>query len=181
MTGRFPKWLIGSLSLMLHLPCFGQSSTSYHLQQHRIASGGGAIRSANLVLKQSVVGAFAAGSAASGNYTLNGGALITSIEDLEDPSQRPGSFQLLQNYPNPFNPETTIAYTVPQRLEVRISIFNSLGQLVKNLEQGRQPAGQYSLRWDGRNDSGVQVGSGIYYYRMVAAGFSQVRKMLLLR
>lgn len=101
----------------------------------------------------------------------------------------PSRFELSQSYPNPFNPSTTISYQVPRRSEVQIEIYNTLGQKVRTLLNARKEPGTYQAIWDGRNDSGVQVGSGVYLYRMAAGdpstgsgqGFVQTRKMILLK
>jgi hypothetical protein len=90
-------------------------------------------------------------------------------------------FQLFQNYPNPFNPNTTISYSVSQPGEVDLTIFNSLGQVVRRLVSETKPAGEYTLTWDGRNDVGKQVSSGAYFYRLRVDELIQTRRMLLLK
>ena len=98
----------------------------------------------------------------------------------------PETFLLRQNYPNPFNPETWIPYQIPEDCEVNIRIFNSLGRLVKTLALGHKGAGFYLTRssaahWDGRNDFGEDVSSGVYFYHLQAGKFSAVKKMLVLK
>ncbi|MSS73884.1 MAG: T9SS type A sorting domain-containing protein [Candidatus Latescibacteria bacterium] len=88
---------------------------------------------------------------------------------------------LNQNYPNPFNPETAIRYELPRATNVRMTIYNAQGQAVRTLVDGPRPAGAQAVRWDGRDDRGRGVASGIYYYRLEAAGFSETQKMLLLK
>ncbi|NIR49004.1 T9SS type A sorting domain-containing protein, partial [candidate division KSB1 bacterium] len=101
--------------------------------------------------------------------------------------QIPQKFQLLQNFPNPFNPTTTIKYQLPKTTNVRLEIYNILGQRIKTLVDAQQPADYYTIQWDGRNNHGVQVGSGLYIYRLIAEAvdgsenFVKVRKMLLVR
>ena len=90
-------------------------------------------------------------------------------------------FELLQNYPNPFNPSTTITYSLPKPANVKIRIIDILGKIVKTLDQGYQPPGRYHLIWDGKNDQVQQVPSSIYYYQINAEGFSEIRKMILLK
>ncbi|MFZ0390414.1 MAG: FlgD immunoglobulin-like domain containing protein [Calditrichia bacterium] len=90
-------------------------------------------------------------------------------------------YQVLQNYPNPFNPATIISYALPVAQQVTIVIYNSLAQQVSTLAAGRQSAGLHQMVWDGKNDSGQPVGSGIYFYRVTAGDFTAVRKMMLLR
>ncbi|MEJ2538041.1 MAG: T9SS type A sorting domain-containing protein [Calditrichia bacterium] len=88
---------------------------------------------------------------------------------------------LYQNYPNPFNSGTTIEFYLPLTSEINVEIYNLLGQKVRTLWQGRQMAGQYQLRWDGRDETGREVASGVYIYRMQSRGFVQSRKMLFLK
>jgi hypothetical protein len=95
--------------------------------------------------------------------------------------QIPSSFLLHQNYPNPFNPETTITYQLPKAAAVKLEIYNITGQKIATLVVKKQPAGDYSLQWLGMDDSGRQVTSGVYVYRLHAGDFVESRKMLLLR
>lgn len=89
---------------------------------------------------------------------------------------------LEQNYPNPFNPQTTIAFSLKQRARVRIDVFNVAGQLVKTLLDETRTAGAYAdVRWEGIDDGGTRVSSGIYFYRLTTDGFTDTRKMVLLK
>ena len=99
---------------------------------------------------------------------------------------RPNKTQLLTNYPNPFNPETWIPYHLANPSNVRISIYNMQGVVVRRLELGHQPAGYYTSRnraayWDGTNNHGERVGSGVYFYQLQADNVSLLRKMLILK
>lgn len=94
--------------------------------------------------------------------------------------QAPDAFALSQNFPNPFNPETQISYSLPREAHVTLTIFNVLGQKVKTLVDELQDAGYKSIRWDGENDSGNKVSSGIYFYRIQAGDYSQTKRMVLL-
>ncbi len=90
--------------------------------------------------------------------------------------------RLEQNYPNPFNPATTIAFSLAQRGRVRIDVFTVAGARVQTLIDEDREAGAYSdVRWDGTDASGVQVASGVYFYKFTAGDFSQTRKMVLLK
>ncbi len=101
---------------------------------------------------------------------------------ISDVNGVPRQFALSQNYPNPFNPVTTIAYSVANRTEVSLTVYNILGQEVRTLvDQEMKDAGYYRIGWDGKNDAGVQVSSGIYLYRMQAGSFIKTRKMLLVK
>jgi PKD repeat protein len=93
----------------------------------------------------------------------------------------PAAFDLAQNYPNPFNPETKIEYSLPKASRVRLEIFGLLGQRIKTLVDGQQPAGFHSLIWGGRDDDGRLLTSGVYVYRLTAEGFEKNRKLLLLK
>jgi len=93
----------------------------------------------------------------------------------------PGEFSLAQNAPNPFNPQTRIDYDIPKATNVRLEIYNVLGQHVKTLVDEFQEPGSKSVIWDGRDNSGSTVASGIYFYRMDAGEFSLTRKMMMLK
>jgi len=101
----------------------------------------------------------------------------------DDQSLITGSFALYANYPNPFNPETTIRYTLDNlsRQNVRLLIYNSAGQIVKTLVNDIQTVGDYRVTWDGRNDSGNLVSSGIYFYELSSAAKISVGKMVYIR
>lgn len=94
--------------------------------------------------------------------------------------------QLLQNYPNPFNPETWIPFRLADKSDVIIEIFNSTGEMIRALSIGTLQAGNYTTRskavyWDGQNDEGEPVSSGLYFYTITAGDFSATRKMLILK
>ncbi len=93
----------------------------------------------------------------------------------------PDAFALTQNYPNPFNPETVIPFALPEAADIRLTIYNVLGQQIAHLIDDRLAAGFHRVAWSGRDDYGRQVASGLYFVRMQAASFSSVRKMLLLK
>ncbi len=98
----------------------------------------------------------------------------------------PDAFALTQNYPNPFNPETVIPFALPEAADVRLTIYNVLGQQVSHLVDDRLTAGCHRVAWDGRDEYGRQVASGLYFVRMQAVGtqtsaFTTVRKMMLLK
>jgi hypothetical protein len=94
----------------------------------------------------------------------------------------PDEYALGQNVPNPFNPTTTIQYDVPDGGgAVTLRVYDVSGRLVRTLVDGRQTPGSKSVVWNGTNDGGQGVASGIYFYRMTAPGFSSTRKMVLLR
>ena len=95
---------------------------------------------------------------------------------------RPEAFALANNYPNPFNPATTIKYALPEASQVRLEVFNVVGQVVSTLVDNNQNAGRYVVQWDATNDQGHSLSSGLYFYRLQAGGeFLEVKKMLLLK
>ena len=95
--------------------------------------------------------------------------------------QIPVEYYLSQNYPNPFNPTTTIQYQIPKDCKVSLIIYNMLGQKVRSLVDDNQIAGYYTAKWDSKNDNGVNLSSGIYFYRIHAGKFIKTKKMLLLQ
>jgi len=109
--------------------------------------------------------------------------IVTNSTDVNDfnQSQLPGSFELGQNYPNPFNSSTIIQFALPSASRVQLDIYNILGQKVKTLVDQELPAGLMSVTWDGRNETGNNVASGVYFYRMVTREFQSSKKLLLLK
>ena len=93
----------------------------------------------------------------------------------------PSVFSLSQNYPNPFNPITKMNYNLPMRSKVNISIYNVLGQEIKTLVNEVQEYGYHSISWNGKDNFGRDMASGVYFTRMVSKGFTQTKKMLLVK
>jgi hypothetical protein len=98
----------------------------------------------------------------------------------------PSRNALLQNYPNPFNPDTWIPFELAQDADVVIKIYEQLGKLIRNIDLGRKEAGYYTNKtsavyWDGRNDAGESVASGIYFYSIKAGEFTATKKLLILK
>ena len=108
---------------------------------------------------------------------------VAQVQDLAPVRGRwvPQVFALHANYPNPFNPSTAIRYQLAEMSQVRLEVFDVLGQKVRTLVADVQPAGVHRLVWDSRNDMGHLVGAGVYLYRLRAGEFTQVRKLLLLK
>ncbi|MBN1191172.1 MAG: T9SS type A sorting domain-containing protein, partial [Dehalococcoidales bacterium] len=99
------------------------------------------------------------------------------------PSSLPRAFTLAQNTPNPFNPSTTISFSVPEgrNLHATLRVYDLRGGLVRTLVDGVREAGTYQIFWDGADERGRQLSSGVYFYRLVAGEYSQTRKMVLLK
>jgi hypothetical protein len=93
----------------------------------------------------------------------------------------PYEFALKQNYPNPFNPETHIVYSLSQKGPVKLTVYNTLGQKVRTLFQGEQGTGAHPMTWDGKDDRGLIVNSGVYVCRLEAGQFAISKKMTLIR
>jgi|GEM_PF-4968024 len=110
-----------------------------------------------------------------------GQALALNQSDVAESFATGERYGLGQNYPNPFNPETQIVYSLPEAGRVRLTVYNALGQEVRTLVDEARGPGRHAIRWDGRDEAGREVSSGVYLYRMEVGGFSQVHKMILLK
>lgn len=120
------------------------------------------------------------------DYDYHRDTVWTGVKD-ENVAEIPETFGLMQNYPNPFNPTTTIRYALPQASTVTLRIYNILGQEVATLVNESQGAGYHTIIWNGRNQAGSQVATGVYLYRLEArpsdggAPFVSTKKMLLMK
>ncbi len=113
---------------------------------------------------------------------IEGDTIITAIDDIPlDRHSVPVNFQLFQNYPNPFNSTTKIRYDLASNGKVKIKIYNLLGEEVMTLVDATQVTGTYEVLWNGKNDKGGDVASGLYLYRIQAGNFVQSKKLVLLR
>jgi hypothetical protein len=104
-----------------------------------------------------------------------------NLEAAKGSDLRPQHFSLSQNHPNPFNPQTSIKYALPQDAQARLTIYNILGQKVATLVDEYQSAGYSTVWWDGKDANGDEVSSGVYFYRLTAGDFSEVKKMMLVK
>jgi hypothetical protein len=111
---------------------------------------------------------------------MHGSRVATGVGD---PGAPPLEARLAQNYPNPFNPSTTIAFELPagRSHRVTLTIYDVRGARVRTLVAGSLPGGRHTAQWDGRNQAGSPAGSGVYFYRLTAAGRAETRKMVLLK
>ena len=114
-------------------------------------------------------------------YILNAPFDFPVDAEEEIPVNLPERFALDQNYPNPFNASTVISYSLSRKSPVMIEIYNILGEKIAALEQGIKPAGEYRVVWDGHDQDGKPLPTGIYFYRMVTIDYSKTCKMLLLK
>lgn len=108
------------------------------------------------------------------------GMNITAV-GTEEPVVTPAKTSFHSIYPNPFNPSTTVEFSISQNQEVNISVFNIKGQKVKTLSKGMMEKGLHRIVWDGRNDTGHSVSSGIYFFMMDTQGYQKVKKAILLK
>ena len=104
---------------------------------------------------------------------------ITGFNTLRN--QNIKDFQLYNNYPNPFNQCTIINYQLSMKGMVKLEIYNTLGQLINTLVDEEKNPGTYKVQWNGKDFKGRDVSSGLYFYRLTAGKFSEVKKMLMIR
>jgi hypothetical protein len=111
--------------------------------------------------------------------------VIPGVKNADDNSAHANGLNLKQNYPNPFNPSTEIRFELASNANTEFTIYNLLGQKIRTLMSGYQSAGLKTVTWDGKNDQGTMVTSGVYIYRIVAKSndktFVKSRKMLLIK
>ncbi|MCW9094724.1 MAG: choice-of-anchor D domain-containing protein [Ignavibacteriaceae bacterium] len=112
--------------------------------------------------------------------------IVLGVEDDENNVNIPTAYSLKQNYPNPFNPSTTINFSLPAESDVKLVIYNMLGQEITTLVNEQIPAGNHSVIWNANNSGGTQLTSGIYFYKLTASGtngskFQDVKKMILIK
>jgi hypothetical protein len=112
-------------------------------------------------------------------YSPEISAVITSVEERS--GGVPTVYALEQNFPNPFNPETWIKYQLPASVHVRLSIYNALGQEVRRLVDYTQPAAYHQVVWDGRDNAGNPLPSGVFFYRLETSKFTSIKKMVMMR
>jgi len=126
---------------------------------------------------------------ASGSAMANaGGRAEEQVETMgSDAPRLPNEFALEQNYPNPFNPSTQIRFALPEAGRVTLKVYSTSGQLVRALVDGEIQAGRHVLGWNGRNQSGIPVASGIYFYQLVVqkpngvVALTETRRMALVK
>lgn len=118
-----------------------------------------------------------------GNFQIEiMGICVDTVTAIENRSNTlPRKFSLKQNYPNPFNPATTIEYSIPLKGIVKIVVYDIVGAKVRTLVNKEQIAGDYKTVWDGKNDLGKHVSSGVYLYKIQTQRFSSTKRMVLLR
>lgn len=115
-------------------------------------------------------------------YELLNNYVSLVVTDIDEPGTlQPLSYQLKHNYPNPFNPSTTIEYSIETAGNVKLNIYNLLGEKVRTLVNANQTPKEYRVTWDGKNDAGKNVASGVYIYKITSGDFTDSHKMILMR
>ncbi len=186
MTGCLKTFSRVSMMLLLILCVFWIKPSHTFAQQisHQSLSGGGGmwLSTGNYRLS-STIGEPIIKTVEGTTMTLYNGFWNPAVIEwaTEPVIELPEEFALHQNYPNPFNAGTTIEYDLPAASDVRIYIYNVLGQQVRLLVDERQDAGYKASQWFGRNDRGYRVSTGVYFYRIVAADFEKTKKMMFLK
>lgn len=105
----------------------------------------------------------------------------TAVEGEEEAALTPKDFELYQNFPNPFNAETLIKFDLRRPAEVSLAIYNVLGQKVKTFVKGRSQAGLQSIRWDGTDEKGNDLSTGIYFYQLKVGEVKETKRLVLLK
>jgi hypothetical protein len=114
------------------------------------------------------------------NFEVQDIAFLQGLQGTSN-STSPYNFTLSQNYPNPFNPSTIIAYAIPSTEKVVIKVYDLMGREIRSLINEEKSAGNYSVEWNGRNNNGLMVPSGVYLYRITAGNINLTKKMMLLK
>ena len=107
--------------------------------------------------------------------------LATAVDPGQFASGAATAIDLGPATPNPFHPTTSIAYTLAGVAQVDLAVYDTRGRLVRTLVRGARSAGQHAARWDGRSEEGLEVASGVYFYRLVVGDWSKTRSMVLLK
>ena len=107
--------------------------------------------------------------------------LVTDVSAAATEQSLPDKFQLFQNYPNPFNPVTHISFDLAEKSNIRLTLFDIHGRLVKTIYTGHKDAGHYEILWDAKNSNGEDVPSGVYIYQLTTDDYTFNRKMILLK
>ncbi|OPX35436.1 hypothetical protein B1H10_01290, partial [candidate division KSB1 bacterium 4484_188] len=106
---------------------------------------------------------------------------LTPVGIEKQNGQVPLRYELAQNYPNPFNPNTTIRFVLPRNDKVKLIVYDLLGRKVKTLIHATMSSGRHVAMWDGTDDYGYPVASGMYFYKLKTKHYTKVRKMVLMK
>ncbi len=163
------------LSLCTFLCCATVSAQSV-VVQGAVSTPTKPVRNAAVALQETTdpANADTAMTDSTGHYLLT-----ITLTSVEPGSSLPSKFSLAQNYPNPFVSATVIPYELKTQADIKVTIYDVLGRVVREQLLGAASAGRYTVRWDGTNARGIRVAPGVYFYRLQAAGESQTKKMVL--
>lgn len=170
------------LSLLISFPLFAQN---YIILQDAFAEGGGKSNSSSYILFD-ITGQSFVGPSTGVNYLEYGGMLFYStiysgvVLDFDD-EEIPLTYSLSQNYPNPMKNITTIKFGIPEVSKVDFMVYDVSGRVVKKLIYGIRQPGIYTLKWDGSDEYGKLLPSGIYFYRLKTNKFDRCLKLILIR
>ncbi len=174
------KKLILIFTLFFLIYFFDPGNAQYVLKNSVFSNGGAVITDSSNYNLRSVTGQDLVGASSDNSWFIysgflySDGTIYTGIEDLF--SDLPGSFELYQNYPNPFNPVTNIKFALPKPADVKIDVFNILGQHVATLLDTKKPAGYHLINFNAN-----RLSSGLYFYTIRTDHFSKVKKMMLVK
>jgi hypothetical protein len=188
MTQRLKFLFVAVLLVLFAFGLSHSSSPAYDIPRQAL-DGGGAMRLATSSYKlSSSLAQSITGAQQSTSYKVYTGfwnpwtvEMSPVEEDEQDANLRPTHFALGQNFPNPFNPTTIIQYALPRTSQVQIEIYNVLGQRVRTLVNETQEPGYKTINWDGKDDAGSEVSSGVYFCHIQAGSFVKSMKMTLLK
>ena len=160
---------------MIHTP---QSSGQYQIKMGVVGGGGGVTEGSGFGMLSTIGQTFIGQTESAGSHMFVGMwhqyGIVTSVKMIEDAI--PLEYRLEQNYPNPFNPSTTIRFSIPERLHVRLSVYDLLGREVTMLIDEEMERGWYSVVYDA-----VGLASGVYLYRIQADSFVLTKRFILLK
>jgi hypothetical protein len=187
LSGRTYLMLAVAVAVLLVAPTglYSNEQVETMTNWYLFNAGGGYDGTTTYTLMSSL-GQSIAGVTGTGNYFVTAGFVSDSaplplkVVEVETPTL-PTAYSLSQNYPNPFNPTTTIEFSLPRSGFVTLDVFDVQGRRVATLVSEQLQAGLKRVDWDGRDRTGSNVASGVYFYRLRANDFSSTRKMLLLK
>ncbi len=160
------------------VPLIDLGDGTYRLQAEFVIGGDDPLREVEvLILQETSLGEY--WTQLTRHVEVEGDPFTAVLEDFS--AGRPDAFALSQNFPNPFNSGTVIRFALPRDQEVELAVYNLAGQQVAMLVEGRRQAGSYAISWDGRDESGRALATGMYFYRLQAGGKVETRKLMLLR
>jgi hypothetical protein len=169
------------LGLALLTSCIYAQNYSVERGQFYSASG---YSESDSFSEYSVIGGTESGTSSNSEFQLESGAVLLSsgsLTEIDSGMLLPLSFSIQDNFPNPFNARTHIMFTIPELQTTVVEIFDCNGRVVRTLIHQPLNAGQYFLEWDGFDDAGLELSSGLYLTRIQTGYHSDVIKMLLLK